>query len=224
MSDFTADADSVYLSSANVIEVAGRLSDVLPPSRSDRLEEWLCVRYHETRAARSAGSPSRLPPGRVELRIASCIEFADAYFGMSLDPTHPYFLVFKAGTSRAWPTKNGGNSWPSQSFWQRFKELGPTKRGHRLFDYEHAIGYLRIGTRKEVEPFIDVVLGGPEEAKLSVLDLAQWFGRTKAWPHPPSDEDVVAHFLGHIWVTEDERVYFDEPSNELLVAAGELAG
>lgn len=224
MSNLAADAEPVYLSSADVIEVARRLSEVLPPSRSDRLEEWLCVRYHETAAARGAGSPSQLPAGRVELRIASCIKFADVYFGMSLDPTHPYFLVFKAGTSRAWPTKNGTNSWPSQSFWQRFKELGPTKRGHSLFDYEHGTGYLRIGTRKEVEPFIDVVLDSAQETRLNVLDLAQWFSRVKAWAHPPTDTDVVAHFLRHIWITDAEGVYFDEPSTELLLAAKEAIG
>lgn len=224
MTDVASDAEALYLSSADVIEVAARLSAMLPPSRSDRLEEWLCVRYHETAAARSAGSPSQLPDGRVELRIASCIEFADAYFGMLLDPTHPYFLVFKAGTPRAWPTKHGSNNWPSQSFWQRFKELGPTKRGHRLFDYEHATGFVRISTRKEVEPFTDIVLGGAEEEKISVLDLAQWFARAKGWTHPPSDVEVVGHFLQHIWITDAEGTYFDAPSNELLLAAKEATG
>jgi hypothetical protein len=217
----------VFLTAEHLIGVANRLSN-LPLSNSDCLEQWLCVRYWETSAAKadpdSQGASRVQLPENVELRIASCIEFADALFGMPLDDSHPYFVVFKANAAkRRWPVSKAGNMWPAQSFWQRFKELDDNKAAHPLFHYSKGRGYVAIGTKRGedgIQAFTNAILASPTGTNLlNVLDLAEWMARNTSWDAAPGDAEVVARFIGRIWLDDEEDVLFDEESRALLAAA-----
>ena len=217
-----------FLTSQQVIEVAGRLASLVPEQNSDVLEQWLCVRYFETAARNSRkgrkGSKKSALPQQIVLKIASCREFADAFFGLELDEQHPFFVVFKANNAgRRWPRSRGGNGWPGQSFWQRFWELTDAKPAHSLFKYQRSSGQVKIGTKRGpagVKAFKEAVLSWKDgEALLSVSDLAEWFTRREAWPEPPDDVEVVARLIENIWIEDDEHELFDPESQALLTAA-----
>jgi hypothetical protein len=222
----------VYLSSAHLIEVAGRIARLLPDANSDRLEQWLCVRYFETVDATKSEAPSNTKtldlPQQVVLKIASCDQFAEAFFAFDrgLDETHPYFIVFKAMNSkRRWPKSiKGGNGWPAQSFWQRFAELDSRKPANRLFQYTKGLREITIATNRGASgaaAFSETILTSQKYGTrvLNVLDLAEWLLRRDAWQRIPEDSDVVGKFLQAIWIEDAEHVLFDAESQDLLTKA-----
>lgn len=213
-----------YLRSEHLIDVATRLSDLLPVENTDSLEQWLCVRFFETADASDGTDDCEMQkvlPDQITLRTTSCVEFAEAFFGLPLDEDHRHFLVFRATRASArrtlWPLSKGSNQWPIQSFWQRFKELQEGKPAHQLFRYSKSQGRIEISTKRGtegVDRFREVIL--TPDVRLNILDLAEWLGRREAWSWSPSDQDVVGRFLSRIWIEQAEHDLFDAPSQELL--------
>lgn len=213
----TADSDNWYLTPEHIVDVVRRLS-FLESKKSDLLEMWLCVRFWESNGAQGGD----LTDDAVSLKIEHCRKFADEFFGVDLDPEHRWFMPFKfkeGDSSSLWRLARGGNQWPAQSFWQRFKEINETKPSGKLFLFEHGTGVVAIKTRRGTDgrdAFREYVL---RDSRLNVLDLAEWYSRTRAWPAPPSDEVVVRRFIDAVRILPDEHDLFDEQSNRLLTAA-----
>jgi len=233
----TADdaAGPFYLTPQHIIEVVQRLGGLLAAENSVRLGLWLCVRYFETGEAITpepqGTEMKRILPPEVVLTTVSCNEFGDVFFGLVLDDVHKHFNVFNATSTSAsqvrWPISRGGNKWPVQSFWQRFKELAPHKDAHKLFDYSHAQRKVTIATKRGTEAlgaFTDTVLSSEGKGvRLNVLDLAEWLARGDAWPQVPRDAEVVARFLQRIWIEDSEHPLFDSESQNLLIEAKKTA-